>query len=295
MAFGFLDGAPTCTDLPVNIGPFHMDHSPNAALYLDDLGHIALSQLGREQHDPQFPVSLLYLERRYTCANDEDPTKHADDALDRLERLLRLFQPGEVSVSRHGVWLINEDCSLTPALSFSTYYFKPVKPPIEGLHEYGEYPLDDATLGTLIKFSDRFWDVLDEIPKNLQTATARFSSSYEKRDLADRLIDLVIALEALFGDGEPGGITYKIAMRGACWLREKENERCAAFDTIKKLYGYRSKVVHGNLGVDFTDQRVNELEGMVRSALRKFLNWRVQHGKTPCGRDIDDLIMAKKV
>ncbi len=98
----------------------------------------------------------------------------------------------------------------------------------------------------------------------------------------------------LFGDGA-GGITYKVAMRGACWLHEKESERRAAFNTIKKLYDYRSKIVHGNKGEDLTDQRVNELEGMVRSALRKFLTLRAQHGKTPCGRDIDDLIMAGKV
>ena len=242
-------------------------------------------------------MSLLYLEHRFRCANNENPTKRADAALDRLESLLRLFQPGEVSVLRHGVWQIDAAGELTPAWSFSGYDFKPVKPPIEGLHEYGEYPLDDATLECLIEFIDEFWDVLDNISDNLKRAMAHFNSSYEKRYLADRLIDLVIALEALFGAGGAGSITQKLAKRGAWWLCVTECERHAAFRTIKKLYGYRSRVVHGNsnLGKDLTGQRVNDLECMVRSGLRKFLDWQVKHGETPSGTDIDDLIMADKV
>ena len=295
LEFGLLGGVPGSTVLPVKLGPFQLDHSPNAGLYLAELGHIEPERVSRVSHDAEFPMSLLYLEHRYACAHDENPTKHADDALDRLERLLRLFQPGEVSVQRHGVWHIDTAGRLTPAWSFSGYDFKPVKPLIEGLHEYGDYPLDDATLGSLIKPIDRFWDVLDDISVNLRTAMARFSSSYEKRDLADRLIDLVIALEALFGDGETGGIAHKLAMRDAWWLHTTESERCTAFKTIKKLYRYRNEVVHGNLRKDLTDHRVNELEGIVRSSLRKFLDWQVQQGKTPSGRDIDDLIMARKV
>ena len=57
---------------------------------------------------------------------------------------------------------------------------------------------------------------------------ARFSSSYEKRDPADRLVDLVIALEALFGDsGDSSNLRYKLAMRGASWLHATECKRVA--------------------------------------------------------------------
>ena len=295
LAFGFMDGVPISSALPVNLGPFRLDYSPNGALYLADRGLIEPEQLSRGNYDPEFPMSLLYLEHEYTCASGENPTRHAVDALVRFECLLRLFQSGEVSVRRHGVWRINENGKQTPAWSISAYDFKPGKPPIEGLHEYGEYPFGDATLLRLIRFFDRFWHVFDNMPKNLQAGMARFSSSYEKRDLADRMIDLVIALEALFGGGQAGNIARKVAKRGACWLHTTESERCAAFDTIKEFYGYRSKVVHGSSGKDLTDQQVNELEDMVRSGLRKFLDWRVQHGETPSSRDIDDLIRAGKV
>ena len=296
LEFGFQAGVPTSTDLPVNLGPFQLDRSPNAELYLACRDLFESDWPAPGDHDPQFPMSLLYLELRYTCDDDDNPTKHADDALDRLEPLLRLFQPGEVSVLRHGVWRIDKSNRLTPAWSFSGYDFKPVKPPIEGLHEYGDYPLDDDALASLIEFIDRFWDALDNSPDNLSLAMGRFSSSYEKRDPADRLVDLVIALEALFGDrGDGNSVSYKIAMRGACWLHGTEGERRDAFGTIKKFYSDRSNVVHGNRRGSVTGRRVKELEGMIRSGLRKFLDWQVQQGKLPSGRDIDDLIMTKKI
>ena len=290
--FGFLDGVPIAKVLPVRLGPFQLNQSPNAELFLTDRGFVEPTVTNLGQHDPNYPSSLLYLENKYVCANSENPMKHADDALDRLERLLRLFQPGEVSALRHGVWRIDKNGRLTPHISF---YFKPVKPPIEGLHQYGNYPLNDASLGSLVNFIDRFWHILDKIPKNLQTAMARFSSSYEKRDIADRLVDLVIAMETLFGDGDSGSIAYKVAMRGASWLHSTGSERRAAFDTIKKLYGYRNKVVHGSLNQYPTSQEVNELEGVVRLALRKFLEWRVHRKNTPFGKELDDLIMTGSI
>lgn len=293
-SFGHFEGVQVSTALPVKLGPFQLDQSPNAELYLTERGLYEPGQVGQVRRDSKFPMSLLYLERKLPCAKGASPTKHADDALDRLERLLRIFQSGEVSVRRHGVWRIHRDGSLTPGWSFSGYDFKPVKSPIEGLREYGNYPLDDSTLGKLTEFVARFWDVLDAVPDNLQVAMARLSSSYEKRDELDRLIDLVIALEALFGDGDSSGITYKVAMRGACWLYKTESDRWDAFQTIKKFYGHRSRVVHGGSGRNIGDQEMNELEAMVRSSLTKFLNCHLQQGKPPSPRDIDRLIMVGK-
>ncbi len=54
LAFGFLDGVPISTSLPVNLGPFQLNHSPNAAMYLADLGLIDPDQPAREQHDRFF-------------------------------------------------------------------------------------------------------------------------------------------------------------------------------------------------------------------------------------------------
>ncbi len=291
LSFGHFKGVPVSTALPVKLGPFQLDQSPNAALYLTERGLYEPDQVGQVRRDSAFPMSLLYLERKVTCARGAPPTKHADDALDRLERLLRIFQSGEVSVRRHGVWRIHQNGGLTPGWSFSGYDFRPVKSPIEGLREYGDYPLDDATLGKVIKFVARFWDVLDAVPDNLQVAMARLSSSYEKRDGLDRLVDLVIALEALFGDRS--GIST-IAKRGGFWLYKTESERRNASKTIKKLYRHRSRVVHGGPGRNVREQEMNGLEAMVRSSLIKFLNCHVQQGKPPSPRDIDRLIMDGK-
>ena len=290
-----LVSVPTSTKLPICIGPFKLDHSPNAEFYVhDEIGELDELPPHQSQPDSRFPMSQLYVERKIQVCDKDSPNACADEDLELLERLLRLFQPGEVSVQRHRVWNVHED-SLRPAWSWSAYNFEPVKPPASGLHDCPPYSLDDDALDRLIAFVDVRWDVLNKIPRHLKIAMARFNSSYERRGLTDRLIDLVVALEALFGDGESGSIAYKVAIRCACWLHTPGKERCAAFDTVKKLYRARSDVVHGGWRKDLNGQSVAQLEGMVRESLLKFLDHQVRKGNTPQGREIDDLIMTGKM
>lgn len=87
--------------------------------------------------------------------------------------------------------------------------------------------------------------------KSLATADLRdfevpmllFSRSFYKADLADRALDLVIALESLLS-GSSESIGYKLAFR-ACCLTAKDEDRWATFSFVKKAYGYRSTLVHG--------------------------------------------------
>ena len=293
---------PTSNKLPVCIGPFKLNHSPNAEFYLAEIGIIPSAQSGLEQ--PDFPKSMLYVERRMRVSEKDNPTACADYALELLECLLRLFQPGEVSVRRHDMWRVHEDGGLTPGWSFSPYDFKPIKPPIEGLHNRPDYPLDDDALDEFIEFFNVHWNGIDKIPRDrrtaMRTAMARFSSSYERRDLADRLIDLVVALEAMFGDGESDGITYdgityKVATRCACWLYPSGEDRKVAFETVKKLYSARSKAVHGKQPKELCEQQVDDLEEMVRASLLKFLDRHAQSNGLPRGNEIDGLIMTGKI
>ena len=54
LAFGLLGGVPISTPLPVKLGPFQLDHSPNA-----DLGQIEPHQFSRGNYDSECPMSLL--------------------------------------------------------------------------------------------------------------------------------------------------------------------------------------------------------------------------------------------
>ena len=286
---------PGSNKLPTFIGPFKLDYTPapNALVYLDELGVAEPEWFKGEKPDWRYPNSLLYLERKILVSKQENPRKRTDEMLDLLETLIRLFQPGEVSVRRHSVWRGSEE-RLQFSLAWNSYDFKPIKPLVEGVHDRPEYSLETDSLEKLCKFAAAHWDTLYNIPTWLKTALNRFNSSYEKRDLADRLIDLVIALEALFGDGEHGSVAYKVAIRCAYWLQDKEKKRYETFSTVKDLYSARSRVVHGELK-DLTEQRVDDLESIVRASVKKFLNHQAEMTTVPNGKELDKLMLTNSL
>ena len=245
--------------LPVNMGPFQLDRSPNAEHFLADVGFIDPEQLGRDHPDWEYPVSLLYVESEISVPDKCDPQTEAESKFESLEWLLRLFQPGDVSVRRHN-WMWHYGAQ-GPKLTLF-FNFRPVKPQSTALYERCPYLLRDEDLNCLAAFFESHWDAFSKASDNFKTALRRFNSSYEKRDLADRLLDLVIALDALFGDGEPGSITYKVAMRGASWLYPLGDGRADAFRKIKRLYGLRSRAVHGGAPKPLQGDQVGRTRGV---------------------------------
>ena len=164
--------------LPVCIGPFKLSYTPapNALVYLDELGVAEPEWFTGEQPDWQYPNSLLYIERKIPISKKENPRKSADETLELLETLIRIFQPGEVSVRRHSVWKVLEE-RLQFSLAWNSYDFKPIKPLVEGIHSRPQYSLETHTLKKLREFVTVHWDTLNDIPTWLRTALSRFNSS----------------------------------------------------------------------------------------------------------------------
>ena len=81
--------------------------------------------------------------------------------------------------------------------------------------------------------------MLPKVNQSIDLALSRFNSSYERRELVDRLIDLVIALEALFGE-QGDSLSLKVASRCACWLYPPGQERWDAFVAVRDMYRKRS-------------------------------------------------------
>ncbi|MCL0080082.1 HEPN domain-containing protein [Dehalococcoidia bacterium] len=81
----------------------------------------------------------------------------------------------------------------------------------------------------------------------LRLCLDRFGAYFRRSGKLDGLLDLVIALEALFGEGSQG-ITYKLALRCAYLLEPLEpqfKERRQIFDKLRCIYDIRSCIVHG--------------------------------------------------
>jgi len=196
---------------------------------------------------------------------------------------------------RHRVWCLE---NRVPSLYISSrLQLSQVKADPTTLYNRNEYELNEETLTKFIEFFDSYWDIIHQKPQPLWNALFRFSSSYEKRTLADRLVDLMIAMEALFGDN--GELTYKISLRSACMLYPAGEARERAFDTIKKLYEERSKIVHGKtLNSRSDNKRISQFEDYVRNSIIKFLHlYRDGHLSTSSilsGEELDRLIFFSK-
>ncbi len=79
----------------------------------------------------------------------------------------------------------------------------------------------------------------------LDVAIRRFTSAIGEHHHEDKLIDLLIAAEALFlGDGEPE-LKHRFAERVALLLETEINARRSIYHLAKQAYDLRSKLVHG--------------------------------------------------
>ena len=279
--------------LPISIGPFQLNESPNSEFYLDEVAQVELDRISQGYPDWRYPVSLLYFERKLQVPTKGPPYAQANETFEHLEWLLRLFQPGGISVRRHQHIFGAQEKKFTPFFYFTGHSPQPVSIP---LYERPPYPLDDAIVDSFVAFFNKFWNVLQEnLSSYLTIALSRFNSSYEKSSLADRLIDLVIALEAMFSDRKSRSISHDVATRCAGWLHSAEDERPAALRFVKKMYNDRSDVVHGEGQVKLCKKQVDDLEDIARASLVKFLDSRASGVKTPNGKEIDSLMMTGKI
>lgn len=79
--------------------------------------------------------------------------------------------------------------------------------------------------------------------KFLANSIARFGMACRHRRHSNKIVDYVIALEALLTDG-PGESTLKLAHRAAALCGNDEKGRLYIWDLVKEVYKFRSGVVH---------------------------------------------------
>lgn len=87
-------------------------------------------------------------------------------------------------------------------------------------------------------------DALAHRPR-LAVALRRFSGSHEPRHEEDRLLDLWIAMEALFSPDGTTEVAFRLALNAANSVDVPEVSRRELFEWVKRAYGVRSDLVHG--------------------------------------------------
>ena len=180
--------------------------------------------------------------------------------------------------SWHGV---SESVAATlPFLATTLMGSRYSKQTLLALPTYGEplvrRPLNVAELGELI-------GKYNVLPKQtrlvLNLALRRLRDSTERVEVEDKVIDLCIALEALFMEsGEFKDQRKTIASRGSWHFADSLWERDQTRKDLKAFYEHRSDIVHGvttsNLAPNVEDQRrdlLAKVDDVVRASLKTMI------------------------
>jgi hypothetical protein len=135
--------------------------------------------------------------------------------------------------------------------------------------------------------------LLKTVSTRLRIAVERLSDASLRPKADDRLLDLIICLEALFGDDQ-GAAGYKIGLRSAVLIGNDHQERQEIFELVQQAYRRRSGLVHGGgkkRKDDITPKELAEkLANVTRKSLLQWLTALATGCKTPQSKDIDDRI-----
>lgn len=272
--------------LPISIGQFTIDLSPNQKAYVDNTFG---EEIFIQTLDHDYPLSLLYVDVKVKVGEDESPTWKADEAMRNLEAMLRLYKPGGIYVRRHfQTWkVIDGNPRKTIFLDFGTK-------PEPNLYDLGSYIFDDKLLTEFGEFFNCFGGSIENKHQPIYNALLRFSSSYEKLTSADRLIDLMIALEALFNESSDS-IAYKVSLRCSSLVGSTLMGKKSLFQDLKSLYRDRNLIVHGDKKeIEHDKKKIVHLENIVRKAIVEFLT--LDNRDFPIGslEALDDILFFNK-
>jgi uncharacterized protein YozE (UPF0346 family) len=134
-----------------------------------------------------------------------------------------------------------------------------------------EYNMDSEDCENFIEFWNVMSRQIDDPPETYRIALDKFSHSFRRQNENDRLLDSVIALEALYlKTGEQQEMSYRLSQRGAILLGESKENAENIKQALKDAYSTRSTLVHGgqtNVDHDF----ISNLHDITRRTLSEFL------------------------
>ncbi len=123
---------------------------------------------------------------------------------------------------------------------------------------------------------------LDDTRNTMRQAGLRAGEYYEhshtQEKAVGRMVTLAIALEALFSPDEKGEFTFRISQGVSQMVGSTPDERSELFREMKRFYGLRSQLVHGQYDVeDYYNERFvthadcDRWASVIRLAILRFL------------------------
>lgn len=232
------------------IAPLHNFESEMEVIQLDENLKIRKiceeeqKKLWREEYNmiPKFDVLLIkfMLECRYEVkAHRHDEMHYIKESFDRVISAMRLFKKGTFGYNRITTKMYST-CPISKAsMSSGKNYYEP--------YNGTQYNISKDGAEGLVKFWEAYKAVDFEKNRFIELAIKRFNLSHIRKDLEDKLIDMMIAFEALYLT-DNAELSYKLATRAAFILGmdKKKSEQKEIYLFLKKAYDIRSKIVHGS-------------------------------------------------
>jgi hypothetical protein len=208
-----------------------------------------------------------------------------NDNIQRIISALRLFKPGT----------LNYSTTLRYSKIWRCFWLVPLRLP-PGQRKIGyesRYELSDKDIKDFKKFWHKFKKINLREYLFLDIAIRRFNFSYNRTSLEDKLIDLIIALEALFRPKAQTEIGEQLALGCAYFLGKNKKEREKISDNIKKAYKIRNKIIHGEASEEITTELLIVtpiIEDYVRRSIKEFISSEVSYILKQTKQKIEDLI-----
>ena len=118
----------------------------------------------------------------------------------------------------------------------------------------------------------KLWQQMQALKSNSVVGIAidRLSYATERRNIADRILDIFIGLESLYLPDGSQELTFRLSLRVAMMTQELSVKMKDTFLFVKKMYHVRSAIVHGE-EVNVTTFELERLEKILRDSIKLFL------------------------
>lgn len=231
--------------------------------------HNFLRSMGIKGVSNEIASQLLFnylLCYEYSVEENDDVMNPPDKTTKRIENLVktfRLYKSGNVRNYFH---------ILVPSTSGYMYHGH-----VRG--GFLDYYFSSSDIKDFLDFQKILTTLIpnewDKDNRYIEIAIRYFNFAKERDSNEDKIVDFVIALEALYLNGDHGEFTYKLAHRAASMLGSTFDRRRVAFEKVKAAYNLRSQIVHG--GSDpkkrkITNEDVEKVDNYVRISIVEYLN-----------------------
>ena len=198
---------------------------------------------------------------------EETPAEIARATFDKVVSALRLFKPGIVGFSM----IITTPITWFPYGGGSTNWYGKHFEPSRFILTEPEVKEFKALFQELFQKGSRFES--SDFPS---LALRRFNYAYERKRPEDKLIDYMIAFEALYLKGDPGEYGYRMAIRAASLLGKTPEDKKQIFSEITTAYRLRGKIVHGSKEImeknSISIQEVSKIEQHLRHSIQELIS-----------------------